>query len=254
MGRAMSRIVPAVAIAWCLAAPGFAQTVDELVAKNVDARGGAEAWRGVSSLTLTGRMEVGQGVYVPYVLEQKRPNKMRLEFVFDGETAVQCSDGDRGWKLEPFLGRTAPRPMSDKEAREAADTADPYGLLFDYAARGHTVELVGREAVLGRDAFKLKVTLPGGTVRWVYLDADSGLELKIEALRTIGGKELVVGTFLDNWRTTDGLLIPHRQQTQAEGEESPHVLTVETVRVNPPLDDSRFALATAAAADGETER
>jgi outer membrane lipoprotein-sorting protein len=219
-----------------------ARAVDELVARNVAARGGAEAWRAVSSLRLTGKMDVGQGMLVPYVLEQKRPSKMRLEFVFDGETAVQCSDGKAGWKLEPFRGRTTPEPMTEEELREAADSADLYGLLFDYAARGHAVELLGREPIEGRDTFKLKVTLPGGAVRWVYLDAESGLEVKLEALRTLAGRERRVETFYYDWQAAEGLLIPRRQETQTEGANELQLLTVETVSVNPPLDDSRFAM------------
>ena len=85
-----------------------ARAVDALIARNIAARGGADAWRAVSSLRLTGQMDLGQGMHVPYVLEQKRPGKMCLEFVFDGETAVQCADGNSGWKLAPFRGRRRP--------------------------------------------------------------------------------------------------------------------------------------------------
>jgi len=246
----MLKTVLAAAFALCLPALGFAQTVDELVARNVDARGGAEAWRAVSSLRLTGRMEVGEGMLVPYVLEQKRPRKIRLEFVFDGETAVQCTDGETGWKLVPFLGRTGPEPMTEAELIDASGSADLYGLLFDYAGRGHVVELLGREPVEGQDAFKLKVTLPGGAVRWVYLDAESGLEVKLETVRTLGGRERRVETFYRDWQEADGLLIPRRQESRTEGEQELHVLTVETVSVNPPLDDSRFAMPAASPPGG----
>jgi hypothetical protein len=225
---------------------GRARAVNQVVDHNVAARGGAEAWHAVSSLRLTGKMDVGKGMRVPYVLEQKRPSKMCLEFVFDGETAVQCSDGQAGWKLEPFRGRTSPEPMTEAELREVAGSADLYGLLFDYAARGHTVEPLGQEPVEGRDAFKVKVTLPGGAVRWVYVDAESGLEVKVEALRTVGGHEQRVDTFYYDWEATEGLLIPRRQQTRTEGSSEVHMLTVETVQVNPPLDDSRFAMPAAA--------
>lgn len=246
----MLRFMLTTAFAFCLPALGFAQTVDDLVARNVDARGGAEAWKAVSSLRLTGRMEVGEGMLVPYVLEQKRPRKMRLEFEFDGETAVQCTDGETGWKLVPFLGRTNPEPMTEAELLESAGSADLYGLLFDYASRGHIVELLGREPVEGRDAFKLKVTLPGGAVRWVYLDAESGLEVKLETLRTLGGRERRVETFYRDWQEAEGLLIPRRQESRTEGEKTLHLLTVETVNVNPALDDSRFAMPAAAPAGG----
>ena len=222
--------------------PGHGKAVDEIIARNVAARGGAEAWRDVSALRLTGRMDLGHDMHVPYVLEQKRPDKMRLEFVFDGETAIQSIDGGEGWKLLPFRGRTKPEPMTDAELREMADNADPYGLLFESAARGYKVELEGREPVDGREAIKLKVTLPHGSVRRVYLDAETALEIMVEARRTVGGRERRVETYYYEWQDTDGLLIPRRQQTRTEGDDESHFLTVETVRVNPPLDDSRFAM------------
>ena len=110
-----------------------ARFIKTLVARNIEARGGAEAWENVSSLRLSGQMDLGQEMVVPYVLEQKRPDKMCLEFVFDGETAVQCADGKTGWKLLPYLGRTAAESMTEAEYREAADSAEPYGLLYNYA-------------------------------------------------------------------------------------------------------------------------
>ena len=129
-----------------------ARAVDALVDRNIAARGGAEAWRGVSSLRLSGRMDVGQEMTVPYVLEQKRPDKMCLEFVFDEQTSTQCVDGKNGWKIVPFQGRTAPEPMKATELREMVDTADLYGPLFDFAARGHQVELLGQEPVGDRES------------------------------------------------------------------------------------------------------
>ena len=244
----MSKMVLAAALVLCLPASGLAQpqsqaqTVDGLVARNVAARGGAEVWRAVSSLRFTGRMDVGRGMLVPYVLEQKRPRKMRLEYVFDGETVVQASDGRTGWKLAPFRGHAKAEPLTQEELREAAASADPYGLLFDFVRRGHAVELLGREPVQGREAFKLKVTLPGGAVRWVYLDAESGLEVRVDAMRTVAGREQRVETLYQEWKAVDGLLVPRRYETRTEGAKASHFLTVETVLVNPPLDNTRFAM------------
>lgn len=244
----MSRAVLAAAFALCVPALGLAQTVDQLVARNVAARGGAEAWRAVSSLRLTGRMDVGRGLLVPYVLEQKRPRKMRLEYVFDGETVVQSSDGKTGWKLAPFRGRTMPEPLTEEELRGAAGSADLYGLLFDYVRRGHVVALQGREPIDGRDAFKLQVTLPERAVRWVYLDAETFLEVKVDAQSTIAGRTRRVETFYHDWQATEGLLIPRRYETRTEGVKESNVLSVETVLVNPPINDSRFTMPATAAA------
>jgi len=256
----MSKKVMVIALAFVLAAGLLvynsdamkeARFVKSLVARNIDARGGAEAWEAVSSMRLTGQMDLGQEMVVPYVLEQKRPDKTCFEFVFDGETAVQCADGKTGWKLLPYLGRPTPERMTDAELRETADSAEPYGLLYNYAARGSDVEFVGQESLDGRDAFKLKVTLSRGAVRWLYLDTETALEVKLETMRTISGRERLVETSYDNWQETDGLLISRWQETLTIGDTESHFLTVDSVTVNPPLEDSRFRMPVASnAANG----
>ncbi len=219
-----------------------ARVVQQLIERNTEARGGEAAWRAVNSLRLTGQMDLGQGLTVPYTLEQKRPGKMRLEFVFEDQSAVQATDGKAGWKISPFQGRMTPEPMVSAELAGAIDTADLYGMLFDYSARGHRIELEGHEMVAGLDTFKLKVTLPQGSVRWVYLDATTALEIKMDTLRQLSGRERLVETFYYDWKPAEGLLIPRRQDTWTEGDKESHFLTVERVTVNPQLDDSRFAM------------
>lgn len=228
--------------------------VKALVERNIEARGGASAWENVSSLRLSGQMDLGQEMIVPYVLEQKRPDKSCFEFVFDGETATRCANADGGWKITPYQGRTTAEPMTEAEYREAVDAADPYGILYNYAARGSTVEFVTQEQVHGRDSFKLKVTLSRGGVRWLYLDAESALEVKLETMRTVSGKQRLVETFYYEWQETDGLLIPRRQETLTVGDDETHFLTVESVTVNPPLEDARFAMPVSPAAAGGTGR
>jgi hypothetical protein len=122
-----------------------------------------------------------------------------------------------------------------------ADAAEIDGLLFDSARRGHQVSLVGQETVNGRDTYKLEVVLPRGAKRWIYLDAETALEVKLEATRTINGKEQLIETVYSDWLETDGLLIPRRQESRAEGEPESHWLTVDSVTVNPPIGDERFA-------------
>ncbi len=219
-----------------------ARVIDALVAKNMEARGGAETWASVNSLRLSGRMDLGQGVHVPYVMEQKRPGKMCVDFVFNDQTATQCVDGERGWKRLPFRGSNMPELMTEAELREMVDAVEIDGLLFNAAERGHKIGLVGEEQVGDRAAVKLQLTLSSGAVRWIYIDKESGLDLKLEALRVRGGKERLVETYYSDWQETDGLLIPRRQETLTEGDNEYHFLTVDSVKGNPHLDDARFAV------------
>ena len=224
-----------------------ARIVNDLVERNIVARGGLQAWEKVTALRLTGHMDLGQDMSVPYVLDQKRPGKMCLEFVFNEQTAVQCSDGHSGWKIVPFRGRNTPQPMTKVEFRETADSADLYGLLYNYADRGTDIELVGHEMIEGRDAVKLKLTLEKGGVRWLFLDAETALEIKAQALRRVAGRERLVETLYSDWQKQDGVLIARRQETTTEGDPKSHFLTVESVTINPAIEDSRFTMPAAAA-------
>jgi hypothetical protein len=247
----MSKKVMAIAFAIVLVA-GFLiynsdamkerRLIKTLVAQNIEARGGADTWQAVNSLRVTGQMDLGQGMHVPYVMEQKRPGKMCLEFVFDEETAIQCVDGNSGWTLLPFRGRNEPEAMAEDEYREMADAVSIDGLLFNSVERGYKVRLLGKEVVAGRLAAKLEVTLPNGVTRWIFIDEETGLDLKLESTRVLRGEERIVETFYYDWQETDGLLIPRRQESRTQGDDEFHFVTVDSVLSNPSIDDSRFAM------------
>lgn len=218
------------------------RVIKALVAQNIEARGGADAWQAVDTLRLTGLMDLGQGMHVPYVMEQKRPGRMCLEFVFDEKTAIQCVNGETGWKLLPFRGRNNPEAMTEQEYAALASGVEIDGLLFNSVKSGDKVSVAGKETVAGRAATRLEVTLPSGAIRWIYIDDETGLDIKLETTRVVRGKDRRVTTYYYDWQETDGLLIPRRQETQMVGDDESHFVTVDSVVRNPPLDDSRFAM------------
>jgi hypothetical protein len=84
-------------------------TVDELVAKNVAAKGGVDALRALQSVRFTGKMLVNEGqIQLAYVETKKRPSDVRAELTLQGMTAIQAYDGEQGWKVSPFQGRKDP--------------------------------------------------------------------------------------------------------------------------------------------------
>ena len=223
-----------------LTSDGHGRAVDALIARNVEARGGADAWRAVSSLRLEGQMDLGQGMHVPYTMEQQRPGRMCLEFEFDEQVATQCVADGSGWKTLPYRGRYLPEAMTPDELRDVADAASIDGLLFNSAERGTSIEIVGKEVLDGRDVVKLEVVLSAGGKRWVYLDAETALEVRVDALRILRGEEHLVETWYHDWREQDGLLIARRQITRTEGMQESNVLTVDDVSVNANINSERF--------------
>src|SRR5262249_33898403 len=92
-------------IATLAAAPAFAGTADEVIAKYVKAEGGLDKIRSIKTIHMTGKSVMGQGMEMPLVRYAKRPNKMRVEFTFQGMTGVQAFDGTSAWGVMPFAGK-----------------------------------------------------------------------------------------------------------------------------------------------------
>lgn len=225
-----------------LSSYGYGREINNLIERNITAKGGSDTWRTVSALRLSGQMDLGQGLRVPYFIEQKRPGKMCLEYEFNRKMAMQCVDGSNGWQLLPFRGQKSPEAMSSEAALKMADTASIDSLLFAAATRGYRIESLGEEEVSGRKTHKLEINMPGGTQRWLYLDKESGLEVKLESRRVLRGKERIVETFYSDWMQVDGLLIAGRQETRTRGDTESQFITVEHVDVNPAIDNDRFII------------
>jgi hypothetical protein len=211
-----------------------AQTVDDVVRRYVEARGGLAKLHAVQSLRLTGTLEL-PGVSAPYVLELKRPNKMRTEFTVEGHTGIQAFDGRTAWKQLPLPGEE-PRVMEPDEAAEARAQADvDMSPLVDAAAKGYTVELEGRDRLPGGDTFKLLVQGQDGPPRTVHIDTRTHLVVETLDRRQVDGKAVEMVTEISDYRTVGGLAFPHRLEVgprDAPGQRQR--LLVEKVEVNPP--------------------
>jgi outer membrane lipoprotein-sorting protein len=218
-------------------------TAAQIVEKNVSAKGGLQAWRAVQTISFSGKMDAGgkAKVQLPFVLEKKRPGKTRIELVFANDTSVQVYDGVNGWKLRPYLGRRDVEPYSPEELKSAAFESELDGPLVDYATKGNKVELEGVEKVENHDAYKLKLTMKGGQVQHIWVDAETFLDVKVEGTpRRMDGKMRPVWIYLRDYKDVNGLMIPYVTETEVQGYKVTHKIFIENVVVNPKLEDSLF--------------
>lgn len=226
-------------LGWTAAAA--AQTADELIAKNVEARGGLQKIQAIQSMRMTGTLSVGD-VTMPSVLEIKRPNQTRWEFRVSGQTAVQAYDGTVAWAVLPFAGKTEPERMSGEDVKDMQLQADMDGPLVDYRAKGHRVDAMGLEKIGERDAWRLALTLRNGDVRDVYLDLKTHLQVLTVTRRTVQGKQVEIQSELGDYREVGGVLLPHSFETRAQGAAQKETVRFEKIELNVPIDDSRFRM------------
>ena len=243
MTRKISVLFLILLFLFCAAAS--AQTVDEIIAKHLAARGGVDKIKAVQSMKASGKMMM-QGMEAPFTIRMKRPNEMRMEIDVQGKTIVRGYDGKEAWMIMPFMGSPDPQRLSSEETKEVEDDADIDGPLVDYQAKGNKVELLGKEDMEGTEVYKLKVTLKSGSERIISIDGESFLELKSTSKVTRNGQEFEVDTTVSNYKPVNGLMFPFAVESKANGQ-TMQQMTVDSYEVDIPMEESIFKMPAAAA-------
>ena len=241
-------------VAGLIAPAGFAQdrqsptpTLDDLVNKNIEAKGGAGALRALQSLRLTGKLLVDQGqIELTYVQMKKRPGEVRTEGTLQGMTQIEAYDGKEGWKISPFQGRKDPEKMSTDDVKSLMEDAEIDGPLVDWKAKGSTVDYLGTEDVDGTPAYKVKVVRKNGDVSFVFLDPDHFLEIRVVTQRIKHGAQEEVETDLGDYEKTGGVFIPTSIESGRKGDPDKQKIIIDKAEANVPADEAIFHFPTAA--------
>jgi hypothetical protein len=216
-------------------------TVDELVAKNIEAKGGAAALRDLQTLRLTGKLLVQGGqIQYAYLQIKKRPGDVRTEASLQGMTQIEAYDGKEGWRVSPFFGRKDPERMSADDVKPLMEEAEIDGSLVDWKAKGSTIQYLGTEDVDGTLAHKLKVVRKNGDVSFVYLDPDHFLEIRILTERTRYGAQEEEETDLGDYENAGGVLVPTSIESGGKGAADKQKIIVDKIEANVPVDDAVF--------------
>ena len=221
------------------------ETVDTLVAKNTEAKGGAQALAAVTSLKLNGKMVVNNGkMELGYVVIKKRPNIVREEATLQGMTQIVAYDGTGAWKISPFGGRKDPEKMSTDDAKALLEDAEIDGPLIDWKAKGSTVEYIGQEDVDGTMAHKLRVVRKNGDINYVFLDPDHFLEIRIVTQRMQNGAQVENETDLGDYEKINGVYFPFSIEGGQKGDTDKQKIVFEKAEANTPIDDATFKFPT----------
>jgi len=244
-------------------------TLEEVLDAHYEALGGSDAWQAVGAVRYTGNMQMGPGMEAPFTMTLQRPKNIRLDFVFQGMTGTQASNGDSTWMVMPFMGKKDPEAMPEEMGKQFQDQADIEGPLFDWQAKEHEVELVGLMDMEGTEVYKVKMTRKGGDVLYHFLESEYYVAVKQESKRDVQGQEMEIETAIGDYKevcaTTsmlvdddnpcdgDALMIPHSFESKTKGAVNPmQVITIEKVEVNPEgVEASFFSMPTPEEAPAE---
>jgi len=231
-----------IAVLALAAAPAPAQTLDEILDQHFAALGGKDKLAAVQSVKISLRQQAG-GQEFPITIFWKRPNKMRMDVNVQGMIGSQAYDGSGAWQVMPFMGKTEPEAMTGDDLKGMEEQADLIeGPLYNWKEKGNTVELMGKEAVEGTDAWKLKVTKQNGDLTYIWLDAESLLQIRSEGKRKRGDQEIEFESSVGDYKEVGGLVFAHSIEQRAKGAPQGTTFTVDTIELGATIDDAIFAM------------
>ena len=227
------------------ATPAAAQDARSLVARNLEARGGAAAIDAIKTISFEGRTIFPGDFELTYKQAQARignSSAVRYDLGVQGLDLVQSYDGQGGWKINPFQGRKDAERMSADDARQLADAALIEGPLLASRHNGSKVEYLGRDDFDGTLAYKLKVTQQDGDEFVYWLDPDTFLEIKIDETRRIRGAQQTNETELGDYEKVAGVYFPMSVESWSQGHPNERQrVIIASGTANPQLAAAIFA-------------
>ena len=180
-----------------------AQTADEIVNKHIEAIGGKDKIKQIQSLYMEGSLQI-MGNESPTKVYLVTGKGYKTESEFNGQKIVQCITDKDGWAISPMGGGSAVA-MPDEQYKSAKEQLDPGGALFDYAAKGSKVELLGKEG----NAYKLKLTSKDKEETTYFIDAASYYLTKMIKKGNMMGQDIEITIQFSDYKKTDfGYSIP----------------------------------------------
>jgi len=222
-----------------------AQTADEIIAKYQQAVGGAKRMAAAQTLHRIGKYYGGGGFEAAMSQENKRPDKIRAQITLQGMTLIQAYDGKTGWRVNPFQGKKDAEAMGEDEVKGIVMDAEFDDALFDYKAKGNTVQFLGTDQIEGSRVYKLQLTAgDNGDVRTYYIDVDNNVPIKLEVKRTVRGAEQEFEIVYGDYKQVNGWYLPFAYEMGGKGSSSEQraKFTWERIEINSDIPDGRFAM------------
>ena len=236
----LTKIIASAFIVMAGATASFAQTADEIVAKHIEATGGADKWKALKGLEIKNKFNI-QGMDIESKTVIVSGKSMRMDVAVMGQEVITAVDGETGWMQQPAMmgGTGEPEDMPGALVKESLKQTNLGGALLNYKEKGSTVELVGKEKLDGADVFHLKLTEKNGDVTNMFLSSSTYYTLKSVGKRNVQGKEVEAEVLYSNFKQVEGLTFAHATEVPSP---MGGTMTLETdsIKLNPTIDESIF--------------
>lgn len=218
-----------------------AQNVDEIISKNIEAMGGKDKISQVNSVKIESTMQA-MGNESPTTTTILNGKGFKTESEMMGSKMVQVVTDKGGWIINPMMGASAPTPMEDAQFKAGADQLFIGGNLFEYAAKGNKVELLGQEKIGDVNAYKIKLTNTDNIETAYYLDPTTYYIIQTVKKVSMMGQDMDLTVSFSDYKKTDaGIVMAYKTEVNYGGQFS---LTseIKTIEINKTIDPAIFEM------------
>ncbi len=210
-----------------------AQSVDEVISKHIAALGGKENIEKVQNVVMEGTLTV-QGMPISVTTTVVQNKLMRNDISVGGMKNFDMTTDKEGWVFMTFQGMQKPEPKTAEDVKEAQTDLDISGTLYNYATKGHKVELLGKEDVEGTECFKIKANLASGKEETYFIDPASYMIVRTTSKKKVNGQEMELTVDMSDYKDVDGVKMPF-SVSQAYG-----TIIMTSIKTNQVIDEKLY--------------
>lgn len=216
-----------------------AQSVDDIINKYVEARGGKDKLNAMQSVYMEGsRAMMGNEVLVKVSMVQGK--LYRTDFEMGGTTGYTIVTPTEGWSFIPMQSPKV-EPIPADRLKTMLGQLDIAGPLVDYAAKGNKAELQGKETVEGKEAYKIKMRLSTGKEITYYIDTKTNLLIQSKQMSAARGNNppVEIITNYSDYKLFDGIMFPQTIANPGGGMMAGST-TFDTIVVNKTIEENQY--------------
>ncbi len=215
----------------------YAQSIDHIIQKHIDAHGGKEAIAKIDNMKISGHF-TGFSLRKPFISYKTKSGLFYDKHELGKHTITEGFNGNMKWVIDPWLEISFPRRMNKAEQWRLLQKAELVTPFYNYKKRGYTAELEGKENLEGVDVYKIKLTYNKNMEQVWYLNAETFLEYKMESGWTDFSYPTSQFTYFGQFTEVEGVVLPfYFERTFGTRY---RVTEIEKVEINTKIDSALF--------------
>lgn len=244
MKRPLPFISLLLVLALFLGTKAKAQSVDSIIQKNIEARGGLKLIQSITSIEMSGHI-VFHNLNAPFTYILKRPDQMRLAIIVNADTLIEAYDGNNAWASIPKNGRHIIKKFPPSQSNSFKDQANFEGPLIDYKQKGYSIENKGVTKIGSRSAYQLQLTNSNGEKKNIFIDTQNFQNIRETSSKSIKGSGPAnmnifrIITNYSNFKSYHGLTLPYEINTIVNGN-AVNQMSVKKVALNVKIPEKLF--------------